>query len=88
MPDPKKLFLRCVAVGFGALSLGAAPAQAEGFDGVLGLDLHRQVGDEVGGAGSSADRVATITAAADDPEEVLRRLDTAATLLHLSTHRP
>ena len=29
MPDPKKLFLRCVAVGFGALSLGAAPAQAD-----------------------------------------------------------
>ena len=34
MPDPKKLFLFCIAVGFGALSLGAAPAQAEGFDGL------------------------------------------------------
>ena len=34
MPDPKKLFLCCVAVGFGALSLGVVPAQAEGFDGL------------------------------------------------------
>ena len=34
MPDPKKLFCSALAVGFGALSLGAAPAQAEGFDGL------------------------------------------------------